>query len=80
MGSVTFRIGDKVHMINDEDNKYEPKLFPKSAVIGEVLFVSMNKVFVDWGKDSGVRLDGTINRCASYVYRCKLVKVGGLKR
>ena len=44
MGSVMFRIGDKVHMINDEDNKYEPKLFPKSTVIGEVLFVSMNRV------------------------------------
>lgn len=79
MENVVFRIGDKVHMIDDEDNKCAPKLFPKSTVIGEVLFVSMNKVFVDWGKNSGVRLDETINRHASYVYRCKLVKAGGLK-
>lgn len=79
MKNVVFRIGDKVHTINDKDKEYAPKSFPKSTVIGEVIFVSRNKVLIDWGKNSGVRLDATINRHTSYVYRHKLVKVGGLK-
>lgn len=49
-----FNVGDKVYM---KDNKMHcacPEFYPNYKVVGKVREVLEDRLYVDWGKDSGV--------------------------
>lgn len=48
-----FKIGDKVRMKDDAVHIALPELYPDCTVIGEVMEVYRNRLYVNWGEDSG---------------------------
>ena len=48
-----FKIGDKVCMKDDVAHIALPEFYPDCTVIGEVMEMYSNKLYVNWGEDSG---------------------------
>lgn len=48
-----FCVGDKVRMKNDVAHIVSPEFYPDCTVIGEVMEMYRNKLYVNWGEDSG---------------------------
>lgn len=48
-----FCVDDKVRMKNDVAHIVSPEFYPDCTVIGEVMEIYRNKLYVNWGEDSG---------------------------
>lgn len=65
-----FCVGDKVRMKKNVAHIVSPEFYPDCTVIGEVMEVYRNKLYVNWGEDSR-----TSGNHAWFVEKSDVVKV-----
>lgn len=54
-----FCVGDKVRMKENVAHVALPEFYPDCTVVGEVMEVYRNKLYVNWGEDSGTSCNHT---------------------